>query len=246
MFRTLFIFLLFTLIPLWHQMPALQAQTVIDLHTGLISAKTKDDYDVKAREQWQQEQDSLAYVDCLTRAFNYLHADSLALAQEHFERALALRPDAPGNRVVQHNLARILMARSQWKDALQRLSRLVQKDPTWDEAREDRAACCLQLSLFEQALEDYDNLLLRHPADAHFLLLRAMARCGAGKPYEALDDLDEAIRNDANHADAYLLRAEIHLDLGQRGYARRDVENAAKLGAPQADLAHLMQRLSDD
>ena len=84
---------------------------------------------MQAREKWQLEQDSLAYIDCLTRAFNFLHTDSLAQAQAQFERALSLRPKAPGNRVVHHYLARIFMARSQWKDALARLSRLLEQEP---------------------------------------------------------------------------------------------------------------------
>ena len=129
----------------------LKAQTVIDLHTGRISAKTKDDYNVETRERWQIERDSLEYIDCLTRAFNHLHTDSLLQAQDLFERALRLRPDAPGNYVVEHNLGRIAMARGQWREAVNRLDKVLQSQPSMADAREDRAACYLQLAMFDRA-----------------------------------------------------------------------------------------------
>lgn len=227
-----------------HAAPPATAQTVIDLHTGQISGKKTTDYDVQAREKWQLEQDSLAYIDCLTRAFNFLHTDSLAQAQAQFERALSLRPKAPGNRVVHHYLARIFMARSQWKDALARLSRLLEQEPANADVRADRASCYLQLSRFADAVADFDCLLLLHPDDPHFLLLRATAHSGAHQPYDALDDLDTIVRLSPENAEAYLLRAEIYLDLGQRGYARRDAEKALQLGIQEADIEPLLKRLN--
>lgn len=229
---------------LCHTAPSATAQTVIDLRTGHVAGKTTTDYDVQTREKWQLEQDSLAYIDCLTRAFNFLHTDSLAQAQAHFERALSLRPKAPGNRVIHHNLARIFMARSQWKDALTRLSRLLEQEPANADVRADRASCYLRLSQFAEAVADFDCLLLLHPDDPHFLLLRAMAHSGARQPYDALDDLDTIVRLSPENAEAYLLRAEIYLDLGQRGYARRDAEKALQLGIQEADIEPLLKRLN--
>lgn len=240
---TLRLSLLFLLALFCLPAPTAKAQTVIDLRTGQVTGKKTTDYDVQTREKWQIEQDSLAYVDCLTRAFNYLHADSLAQAQTQFERALSLRPKALGNRVIHHNLARIFMARSQWKDALARLSKILEQEPANADVRADRASCCLQLGLFAEAVADFDCLLLQHPDDPHFLLLRAMAHSGAHQPYDALDDLDTIVRLAPDNAEAYLLRAEIHLDLGQRGYARRDVEKALQLGIPETDIASLLKRL---
>ena len=221
----------------------LKAQTVIDLHTGRISAKTKDDYNVETRERWQIERDSLEYIDCLTRAFNYLHTDSLLQAQDLFERALRLRPDAPGNYVVEHNLGRIAMARGQWREAVNRLDKVLQSQPSMADAREDRAACYLQLAMFDRAIRDYDNLLLQHPHDPHLLLLKAVALTQAAAPYDALDIVDSIIAEHPDNAEAYLLRAEIPLGLKQPGYARRDIKLAAQHGLPDNEVQHFMLRL---
>ena len=209
----------------------LKAQTVIDLHTGRISAKTKDDYNVETRERWQIERDSLEYIDCLTRAFNYLHTDSLLQAQDLFERALRLRP------------GRIAMARGQWREAVNRLDKVLQSQPSMADAREDRAACYLQLAMFDRAIRDYDNLLLQHPHDPHLLLLKAVALTQAAAPYDALDIVDSIIAEHPDNAEAYLLRAEIYLGLKQPGYARRDIKLAAQHGLPDNEVQHFMLRL---
>lgn len=221
----------------------LKAQTIIDLHTGRISAKTKDDYNAETRERWQIERDSLEYIDCLTRAFNHLHTDSLQQAQDLFEHALRLRPDAPGNYVVEHNLGRIAMARGQWREAVNRLDKVLQSQPSMADAREDRAACYLQLAMFDRAIRDYDNLLLQHPHDPHLLLLKAVALTQAAAPYDALDIVDSIIAEHPDNAEAYLLRAEIHLGLKQPGYARRDIKLAAQHGLPDNEVQHFMLRL---
>ena len=221
----------------------LKAQTVIDLHTGRISAKTKDDYNAETRERWQIERDSLEYIDCLTRAFNHLHTDSLLQAQDLFERALRLRPDAPGNYVVEHNLGRIAMARGQWREAVNRLDKVLQVQPAMSDAREDRATCYMELAMYDLARRDYDNLLLQHPHDPHLLLLKAVALTQAAAPYDALDIVDSIIAEHPDNAEAYLLRAEIHLGLKQPGYARRDIKLAAQHGLPDNEVQHFMLRL---
>ena len=71
-----------------------RAQTVIDLKRGGgVRAKTLDDYKIEHKTPRELAIDSLAYNDCLTRAFNELHRDSLHLAEAYFERALKLRPE---------------------------------------------------------------------------------------------------------------------------------------------------------
>lgn len=219
------------------------AQTVIDLHTGRISAKTRDDYKIKTREDWQLREDSIAYNDCVTRAFNYLYADSLQTAQNLFEKALKLRPDAPGNIVVRHNIARIFMARCQWKDAITLLSRVITEDPRYLEAREDRASSYIELKLFDKALKDYAQLRAIKPDEEHYHLLYAMMLSETGEKRDALDELDDLMEKHKDYAECYLVRAGIHIDLGEMGYARRDLDKAVSLGIPKTDIIHLYKQL---
>ena len=102
----------------------LSGQTIIDLKRGGgVRAKTVDDYRRDDSDMSRRvREDSLAYNDCLTRAFNALYRDSLDQAEELLTRALALRPAAPSNYIVRHYLARIHMARGQYAEAVKGLN----------------------------------------------------------------------------------------------------------------------------
>lgn len=219
------------------------AQTVIDMRTGHVSGKTRDDYNYKAREAWQLREDSIAYNDCITRAFNFLHEDSLQAAQNLFERALKLRPTAPGNAVVRHNIGRIFMARKQWKDAATMLSRVLEEQPRYLEAREDRATCYIEQSRFDLALKDYDFLVAVAPSDEHYRLVHSIVLGQTGAQRDAIDELDELIATRADWAEAYLVRAGLYIELGEKGYARRDLDRAVALGVPKDEILDLYARL---
>ena len=84
------------------------SQTVIDLGPGGgVRSKTWKDYERDGRTPAQQLADSLAYRDCLTRAFNALATDSLAQAETLFRRALKLMPEQPANAIVHYELGLI-------------------------------------------------------------------------------------------------------------------------------------------
>lgn len=219
------------------------AQTVIDMHTGRISGKTRDDYNYQAREAWQLREDSIAYNDCITRAFNYLHEDSLQAAQDHFEKALKLRPDAPGNAVVRRNIGRIFMARHQWRDAALILTKVLDEHPRDVEAREDRAASYIEAGLYDKALKDYDFLLVLRPDDEQYRLMHAIMLSHKGEKLEAIDELDAIIERSPSNAEAHLVRAGVYTELGNRGYARRDLDRAVALGIPKDEILDLYAKL---
>lgn len=222
---------------------AVPAQTVIDLHTGRVSGKTRDDYNHQGKEPWQLREDSIAYNDCVTRAFNFLHNDSLQAAQDQFEKALKLRPDAPGNSVIRHNIGRIFMARRQWNDAADLLSRILKEQPKNTGVREDRATCYIEAAHYDLALKDYEYLLILKPDDKQYHLLHAMMLSHTGAQLDAIDELDALIEDNDRYAEAYLVRAGVHTDLGNKGYARRDLDKAVSLGVPKEELLDLYENL---
>lgn len=222
---------------------SLRAQTVVDMHTGQVSGKTRDDYNYKAREAWQLREDSIAYNDCVTRAFNYLYADSLQAAQDLLERALKLRPDAPGNFVVRKTIGHIFMTRRQWKDATLIFGRILEDYPRNTEVREERALCFSELRQYAKALKDYDYLLALQPDDRHYRLAHALVLGQTGAKRDAIDELDELLETDEACADAYLARAGLYIDLGNKGRARRDLDLAVKHGVPKTDIMDLYEKL---
>lgn len=218
-------------------------QTVIDMRTGRVSGKTTDDYNYQAREAWQLREDSIAYNDCVTRGFNFLHADSLQAAQNLFEKALKLRPDAPGNSVLRHNIGRIFLARRQWRDAISILSRVVREQPRNVEVIEDRATCYVETGQWEKALSDYAILLTVRPDDERFRLMHAMMLGHTGERLDAIDELDALLGDKPDYAAAYLLRANLYTDLGKKGFARRDLDRAVALGVPKDEILDLYKKL---
>lgn len=243
--KRFFLLFLFTLTSFFGSLRT-SAQTVVDLHTGKISAKTKEDYNYQAREKWQLEQDSIAYIDCLTRAFNFLHTDSLQQAQNLFERALKLRPNAPGNNCVRHNIGRIYMARAQWKDAANLFGKILEQEPANILVREDRAACYIESEELKKALQDYDYLILQNPESEKYHTFRAVLLSRSGDAYEALDEIDTLLKLNEKNPEAYLIRSEIFLNIGSKGYARRDLDKAVSLGIPKDDVLDLYQKITDN
>ena len=202
----------------------LSGQTIIDLKRGGgVRAKTVDDYrrddsDLNRRVR----EDSIAYNDCLTRAFNALYRDSLNQAEELLTRALTLRPAAPSNYIVRHYLARINMARGQYAEAVQELTALLREHPEDREMRSERASCYIESSNPQAALEDCNALLISPPSEAdhvHALFLRLAAYHALRETDKALADTRTILRLDPANKTAALLEATLLAEKGQTAEA---------------------------
>ena len=202
----------------------LSGQTIIDLKRGGgVRAKTVDDYrrddsDLNRRVR----EDSIAYNDCLTRAFNALYRDSLNQAEELLTRALTLRPAAPSNYIVRHYLARINMARGQYAEAVQELTALLREHPEDREMRSERASCYIESSNPQAALEDCNALLISPPSEAdhvHALFLRLAAYHALHETDKALADTRSILRLDPANKTAALLEATLLAEKGQTAEA---------------------------
>lgn len=215
MFPRLLSVLLFLVVVL-----TLPAQTVIDLRrTGVgVRAKGVHDYDQQNRDAWQLRQDSLEYVDCLTRGFNHLHADSLAAARQCFERALKLRPDAPGNHVVRRQLAMISMSEGKYAESIDIFCTILRQHPTELDDRLNRATCYLSQEMPQQALDDCQTLL-QHPLDTAMrirtLFVQSYAHKQLRQYHRVNDDLCQILAMKPLLSGARLLHAINLAEIGQ-------------------------------
>lgn len=230
------------------------AQTVIDLNRGgLVRSKTIDDYKEEAKMTERLRADSLEYVDCLRRGFNALHDDSLAAGEALFEKALKLRPAAPGNYIVRHTLAGIAAARGNYPSAHQLYSRVLKEQPEYAPSRAARASVALRLGMAREAVADVDAVMALKPAErapyeqeARFV--RAAARYELHLYADALADLALLLRNEPQHVGGRVLEALCEEKLG-RPKAALEKLSAALAAAPlEADLlqarAALLRRMS--
>lgn len=192
----------------------LQAQTIIDLNQGgKVRAKTIDDYKLESNIAERLRKDSVEYVDCLRRAFNALHTDSLNVAEQLFAKALKLRPDAPGNTIVHHNLGRIHMARGNYRAAIEEFTHIIKLVPEDKTVRYDRASAYLELGNANEAKKDCKALMalpLSKEEEEKVRFLRAAASMQQRLYREARTDLEDVMRLNPENVNANLLIASTY------------------------------------
>lgn len=191
-----------------------QAQTIIDLQQGgKVRAKTIDDYKLESNIAERLKKDSIEYVDCLRRAFNALHTDSLQVAEQFFSKALKLRPDAPGNSVVHHNLGRIHMARGNYRAAIEEFNHILKLVPEDKGVRYDRASAYLELGNANEAKKDCKALMalpLSKEEKEKAYFLRAAASMQQRLYRAARTDLEDVVRLNPGNVNAHLLIASTY------------------------------------
>jgi tetratricopeptide (TPR) repeat protein len=113
-----------------------------------------------------------------------LHAASETdAARTAWLEAVQLQPNDSAD--AQLGLARIDSERGDHATALDRLDRLLERQPRRADARLQRAVVALRMSNVERALEDSDVALKALPRDSDALYTRGTALLAAGKPDEA-------------------------------------------------------------
>lgn len=199
---------------------ALYGQTIIDLKPGGgVRSKTVDEY--RKEEPGLAEKmraDSLQYKDNLTRAFNALYRDSIAQAERLLNEALKLRPNAPSNPIVKHYLARISMARGQYRKAISQLTPLIKDEPANRQFRFDRGACYLEIKNTKAAMEDCNVIFkseLTQEERLKALFLRSAIYTESRHPDKAKFDLEEILSIEPENESAMLLLAFAYKDIGQ-------------------------------
>ncbi len=219
--RILKLALIITLTQAIHILPA-TSQTIIDLNKGgNVRSKNIRDYDI-AIDRHQQLQDSLKYVELITRGFNALHTDSLQQAKTYFDEALKLRPEATGNYIIRQQLAKIAEAKGDLTEAAKIYTQILKQQPNLHEIRADRAAIYLQIHHFKEAKEDCEILFNQSPlpiSAEHLYFMRATAHTGLRHFEDARKDYEHVLRLNPKHPSAPILLALLFHDNGQTNKA---------------------------
>ena len=200
------------------------AQTVIDLNNGgSVRSKTLRDYDREVAVKAARE-DSVRYTDCLKRAFSALHCDSLSEAKRYFKEALALRPTAEGNYIVEQHLGEISEVEGLLGEAEQHYTNALKQNPELHHTRMARAVVAVQLRHFSEAKSDCDALLTLTPTKEErmrLLFVRATALMGLRLNKEARKDLETLCFLDPKNENAPVMLA---LSLHDEGRSQEAIE----------------------
>lgn len=192
------------------------AQTVIDLGpAGGLRTKSYRDYDRQARTPLQLSEDSVAYRDCITRAYNALAIDSLAEADQLFRKALKLMPDQPANPIVHYQLGLIASVRGDDRTVVEEMTHALDLRPDMADARRQRAYAYLNLKQADRAQKDCDILLDDEPGDTTALFLSAAVATQRRDYVTARRTLDELLKIAPHHLNGRLSLAIVTQKMGR-------------------------------
>lgn len=192
------------------------AQTVIDLGPGGgVRSKGLHDFDRQLKTPRQLVEDSLAYRDCITRAYNALAADSLAQADGLFREALKLMPAQSANPLVYYQLGLIASVRGDDRAVVTEMSHALDARPDMADARRQRAYAYLNLRQLGEARRDCDVLLDGQPADTTALFLRAAVATQQRDYPSAARDLQALLKVSPQHVNGRLSLAIVTQKMGR-------------------------------
>ncbi|MCP4190546.1 MAG: tetratricopeptide repeat protein [Planctomycetaceae bacterium] len=149
-----------------------------------------------------------------------------------------------------HNRGVSLATQGKFKEAIDDFSQCLAMNPSYTNARFNRAELFLELGQYEESENDYSRVISAQPTDSAALIGRGHVRFYRGQFEDSLMDFDDAIARDPGNALAYADRADLYSYLGRWEPAARDYRMAIRidgnLGRAYQSAAWLMATCPDD
>ena len=137
-----------------------------------------------------------------------------------------------------------LSAGAEYAAAIEDYTRAIQLEPASQEALHGRAAACLQMTHYQQAVADCENSLrIQQTKEAYSM--RGEAWFALGNPDQAIQDFENAQRFDQIVVDAYRQRAQQHQAQGRTEAAKADQEKADQMMAALSATTSVPQPTTD-
>ena len=151
-----------------------------------------------------------------TAGRQWLRAGAFGEALEHFERAVADRPEDPRTR---HELAMVLVELERPRDALRHLEAAVRLDRTDWGYRTDFANVLADLGLWDRAVGEYRDAARIQPEDPGSLARLGRALSESGDPLSAVEVLIRATKMGPEDPDLFLTLGRNYDALGRQADA---------------------------
>ncbi|MDR1884434.1 MAG: tetratricopeptide repeat protein [Prevotella sp.] len=114
------------------------------------------------------------YEDMVNRAMDHVQQNDFAAAGQAMKAALRKEPANPNNPMLMVNLGTILRNLGQYEEALISYNVAIEKYPNVPFIRHSRAALYCEMDRFDDALKDYNAILLTNPVDLEALYRRGL------------------------------------------------------------------------
>jgi tetratricopeptide (TPR) repeat protein len=147
-------------------------------------------------------------------------------ALQDLKRAEQLAPDDYN---ISRSQAQILTHLGRYKEAAQKWTEAIPKWPGTDEPYVGRAEANCKLHLYDEAIKDYNCVLVWHPDYEEVLRYRAAAHMAAGNFQKAVDDYTRGIGLDATSSQLYAARSKALEKLGKHEQSLQDQQKAKQL-----------------
>lgn len=220
----------------------LPAQTIIDMGTGKVRGKTTTDYRQENNAiLYRAAKDSATYQSLVVRALNALHTDSLPQAEQLLTEAIALRPDAAANQTLLHLLGEIAMAQQRYGLAVERLAKVLSKNPNNHRARYEKASAEVEIGNYQSAIDNCNVLLNSRQLDytqEQILFLRGSAALHARLYVAARQDFTQILQQNPQSQSANLLL--ITVDYAD-GHTQQAMDRLNLLLQQQPDFVDALQ-----
>ncbi len=151
-----------------------------------------------------------------TAGRQWMRAGAFAEAVEHFERAVADRPEDPRTR---HELAMVLVELERPRDALRHLEAAVRLDGTDWGYLTDFANVLADLGLWDRAVGEYRDAARIQPEDPGSLARLGRALSESGDPLSAVEVLIRATKMGPEDPDLFLTLGRSYDALGRQADA---------------------------
>lgn len=145
---------------------------------------------------------SQSYEDYVDKAMNFINKDDFNSAEKELLAALRLEPANPSNTMLLVNLGTVQRRLKKYGDALNNYNAAISKYPFEPVLLHSRAALYCEIDSLQDALKDYNTILLYKSDDMEALSQRSLIYINAKEYDKAQADLKKLVDFDKNNLPA--------------------------------------------
>ena len=169
------------------------------------------------------------YMILVEQALMAVEHDSLLHAEKLYKQALDAEPTNYTNTLIFTNLIRLQESQMKFTDAIETCNQALEQFPNSEVFLSMRGNIFFRMKQYARALQDYEQVLSRHPGEYKAMLGKCRTRMEMGQVDEAYNLINILVTAYPESAYLYFMRAEIESRTSRPELARIDIDKAIEL-----------------